>query len=1028
MLPSRVVGEDFPNAVLRSPHFEVSKLARWHRIFHSKIWRFQLIALLLFALVSGVSAAAQSTTAVILGTVTDAQAGVLAGATLTVTNVETGFVRTFVTGDDGRYRISGLLPGNYNLTAELKGFSTVDVKGLTLVIGQELPQDIALKVGVVQQEVTVTAAAPIVDTSSSEVGVGLVQREQVDSLPIAQRTGSLLALIEPATTTDPGRASRPAAYLGAGVISPAGTNYLLDGLSNLISGNGDPRDIVQEATIQEFKVILNQPEAEYGMRASGVVSVATKSGTNQFHGEAFEFFRDHYINVLDPLSQAVHNANPTANPIEPFSRNQYGGAVGGPILKDRLHFFFSYEHLNDQEYETVAPGGLKTPAVTAVYAPLEGSFRGGALFTEYFGKLDWQVNQNNTAWLRFSEQNPATNYAANGGNAAAFSGSDSSIVGWTWAAGDTWSISPRLVNQFAAQVAQSSQLSLEPKFGTPAQFSNGSVVVKFPDLTWGFSPGTFFHPFYQELRDDLTVVKGQHTFKFGGDLLNTPRNQHAVADPLGVWTFAKDYQPTVASPTFDPANPNFDWSTLASANPIQFTATYPTVQWQDESFMVGIYAQDEWKVRSNLTLNLGLRYDVQFGIWRNHLSASNYPAPGLPSFVHLGGHGDYNNFGPRIGFAWDPTGSGKTSIRGGFGITNVILQDNALQGEVYTLRQASISIKNPTWPNPYPGGGTIQQYIANNKTKPNITVNGNNVVNPLSYSYSLGVTRQLTSDLALSVEGNYTHIYNWNVSENVNTPTATTVGGNVVYTYPFPAYRQINETTPAGVYNYRGLYVRLEKRYRQRYQYLVSYTLAKQTDNYGNGSSSAPAITNFLNPSQDVGPAQYDRRHNLVLSGSANLWHGITLGGIWSLRSALPFIAYAGSDLNNDGALTDYVPGTTKVFDGIHDLNIINAWRALQVSSANPQGLAPIPLSQIQRNRYNQLDMRISKDIKFRERFTVQLIGQLFNVFGTTNYGGVGTSQVTNASTGSGKSSGSFGTFSSALPLQQGELAVRFLF
>jgi hypothetical protein len=440
--------------------------------------------------------------------------------------------------------------------------------------------------------------------------------------------------------------------------------------------------------------------------------------------------------------------------------------------------------------------------------------------------------------------------------------------------------------------------------------------------------------------------------------------------------------------------------------------------------MIGIYAQDEWKVRPNLTLNLGLRYDLQLGIWRNHLTEADYPAPGLPPFIQLGGHHDYDNFAPRIGFAWDPSGGGKTSIRGGFGITNVILQDNALQGEVYTLRQASISIANPTWPNPYPGGETIQQYIANNTAPPNVTVNGNNVVNPKSYSYSLGFTRQLTSDLALSVEGNYTHIYDWDVSQDVNTPTVS--GTTLVY--PYPAYGQINETSPLGVYNYKGVYARLEKRYRQRYQYLVSYTLAKQDDNYGNSSSSAPVLTNYLNPSADFGPAEFDRRHTLVVSGSGLLWHGITLGGIWSLRSALPFSAFAGTDLNHDGQLTDYVPGTTKVFDGANDLTIINAWRALQVSTKNPNGLAPIPRSQIESNRVNQLDIRVSKDIPIHERFTIQLIGQLFNVIGTTEYGGIATTQQENASTGSGTSSGTFGTFSAALPRQQGELAVRFIF
>jgi hypothetical protein len=987
-----------------------------YRAVFSRTWRFQFVTVLVWALAAVVSAGAQSTDAVILGTVSDAQAGILSGATITVTNTETGVTRSAVTEADGRYRLAGLPPGNYNLRAVHDGFEAIDFKGITLTIGQEVPQNIELKLGGVQQVVSVTARTPPINTTTSEVGAALVQQQQIDSLPIPQRTAALLSLVEPGTTTDVGRASRPSAALGAGAVNAAGTNYLLDGLSNVISGNGDPRDIVQEATVKEFRVILNQTPAEFGGRASGVVTVATKSGTNQFHGEGFEFFRDHYINRVDALTQAQFNSNPTANPIQPFSRNQYGGAIGGPILKDKLHFFFSYEHLDDQEYFTVAPGGLKTPAITAVYAPLEGSFRGGALFTEYFARLDWQINSNNSAWLRVSKQSPATNYAqsANGGNAAAFSSGDSSVLGWTWAAGDTWVISPTVVNQFATQVAQSYQTSTVPVFNTPAQYSSGSIQIKFPNLTWGFSPGTFFHAFYQEVSDDLTVVKGQHTLKFGADLLNTPRNQHATATTLGVWTFSKDYQPTAASPTFDPNNPSFDWSTLASASPSLFTSVFPEIDWTDQNFMTGLYVQDEWKVRPNLTLNLGLRYDLELGVWRNRLNPAGYASTvagsitgGLPPFIHLGGHGDYNNFAPRIGFAWDPRGNGRTAIRGGFGITNVNLQDNALQAEVYTMLQNSVSIKNPTWQNPY-NGQTPASFVL--KSPPNVTVNANNITNPKSYSTSLGITQQLTSDLVVSVEGNYTHMTDLIVTENVNTPDPVT---NL---RPYPLFGQINESAPVGFYNYRGLYVRLEKRYAKRYQYLVSYTLAKQTNNYNSGT----AITNFYNPSQDDGRTNFDRRHNLVVSGSGNLWHGITVGAIWSLRSSLPYTALAGTDLNSDGALTDYVPGTSKAWTS-NSLATINAWRATK-------GLAAIPASQIQTNKYNQLDARISKDFVFHERFRLQVIGQLFNVFGTDNYGGVGTTQVTNASTGSATSSGSFGTFTAALPRQQGELAVRFLF
>ncbi len=994
------------------------KQAAWRGrvLLEDSAFQFAVLAVWIFMRV--VSAGAQSTDAVILGTITDAQGALEPGVTVTVRNPETGLTRTSLTGDDGKYRVAPLPPGTYDLKAERQGFAAVEIQDLVLTIGLEVPQNLTLKLSSVEQTVTVRSEAPVVEIASSEVASEVVERQQIDSLPITQRQVAMLALLEPGTTPDVGRVSRPLASIGAGAVNAAGSNYLLDGLSNVISGNGDPRDLVQEAVVQEFKVILGQAPAEYGGRAAGVVTVASKGGTNQLHGEAFEYFRDHYINRVDTITQAQYNSNPTAFPIQPFSRNQYGVEIGGPIQNDRLYFLFSFEELNDQEYFTVSPGGGKSPAVTAAFAPLEGSFRGGALFREYFGRLDYQFSPKNSAFLRFSEQNPATNYAqnANGGDAAAFSGSgDSSVRSWTYALVDSWLISDKTVNQFAAQVAQSWQLSTAPHFNTPAQYANGSIQINFPDLTWGFYQSTEFHPFYQEVRDDVTRTASQHTFRFGVDELRTPRKLDAPATPLGVWTFAKDYQPTAASPTFDPQNPNFNWTTVASATPIKFTTNFPQLNWQDENLMQGFYFEDEWKVRPNLTLNLGVRYDLQTGVWRNHLSASLYPVP-LP-YVKFGGHGDYDNLAPRMGFAWDPLKDGRTVVRGGFGIVNVNLQDNAFEGEITTLRQTQITITGTTanpipWPDPY-NGLTYQQYLAAHpQSALNTSTNANNVYNPQVFTYNLGVARQFKSDFALSVEGLFTHMKGLVVSENVNTPNPLTG------LRPLPAYGQINESAPIGNYNYSGLFVRLDKRFSKRYQYVVSYTLAKQTDNY----NSTTAITDFYHPSLDDGLAVTDRRHNLVVSGSVLLRYRITVGAIWTLRSSLPFSALAGGDLNNDGAITDYVPGTGKNSRDIgQTLAIVNAWRATK-------GLAPIPRSQIESNRYNQLDARVSKDIDLGERFKLQVIGQLFNVLGTNNYGGVGTTQQANASTGSATAGGTFGTFTAALPLQQGELAVRVVF
>jgi hypothetical protein len=399
--------------------------------------------LLALVLASAISGRAQATDAAIIGNVTDSQGGALPGATVTATNQETGLVRTAVAGDDGHYRLAPLPPGTYALNAQQKGFATIELKGLVLTIGLELPQDVTLQVGSTAQVVTVTANQQTVETTSSEVASDIVDRVQTDTLPISQRQTALLALLEPGTTSDVGRVSRPLASIGAGQVNGAGSNYLLDGLSNVIAGNGDPRDLVQEAVVQEFRVILGQAPAEYGFRAAGIVSVATKSGTNDFHGEAFEYFRDHYINRVDSITQAENESNPAAYPIQPFSRNQFGGEIGGPIKKNKLYGLFSFEELNDQEYYTVAPGADKIAALNTVYAPLEGSFRGGALFREYFGRLDYQFTPGNTAFLRYSQQAPALNYSATGGNAAAFSGSgDSDTRSQTLALEDSWVMSP----------------------------------------------------------------------------------------------------------------------------------------------------------------------------------------------------------------------------------------------------------------------------------------------------------------------------------------------------------------------------------------------------------------------------------------------------------------------------------------------------------------------------------------------------------------------------------------------------------
>jgi hypothetical protein len=239
----------------------------------------------------------------------------------------------------------------------------------------------------VEESVTVRGQAPTVETTKSEVAA-VVTAQQIDTLPVEGRSAITLSLLLPGTSTDATRAQRPGASVGLGGLSTAGTNYIVDGMNNMISRAGDAREDIPQSAIQEFKVIVSQAPAEYGGRVGGVVNVVTKSGANQLNGEAFEFFRDKSLNRVDLYTQQNHDLQGT--PIPDFSRHQFGGSVGGPVLLNRLHFYASVERTDDQQFFTVKTGKPQ------YYSSVEGVFQGGSLANSFFGRTDLQINSRST--------------------------------------------------------------------------------------------------------------------------------------------------------------------------------------------------------------------------------------------------------------------------------------------------------------------------------------------------------------------------------------------------------------------------------------------------------------------------------------------------------------------------------------------------------------------------------------------------------------------------------------------------------
>jgi outer membrane receptor protein involved in Fe transport len=932
---------------------------------------------------------AQVTDAAIVGTVTDSQGGLLQGVNVTARNTETGLTRTTVSAADGKYRLANLPTGPYDLKAELLGFSIAEVKGAALTVSLELNQNFSLSPGGVQQSVTVTAEAPAIESSSSEVASAVIAQQQIDSLPIPGRQPSQLSLLLPGTGTDSTRTKRPSVSIGVGSINLSGTNFLVDGVMNLISRGGDTRDIIPQTAVQEFRVITSQTPAEYGGRSGGVISLVTKSGTNLFHGEVFEYFRNKVLQRPDVYTDAQDKV--LGKPDPNYERNQYGGAFGGPIIKDRLHFYLSWERSDEKQYLTVNTGQPQ------FYSALEGTVRGGLLLNSYFLRGDYTINDKQNLFSRAFKQDSTYFCDGCGGTVTGFGAGNSVVPGWTYATGHTWIISPTIINQLTLMIAQSWNDSRTTAEAPPQYAGIGSVVYKFPSMTWGYAPGMGFHSFYQQVREAVSFHVSKHNIKAGFDTLNVPVNLTPAQIPATTWTFSTDQY-------FNPYDPNFSFANLKGAT--QYASTYP-YRYSNASTTYSAYVQDEWKLLSNLTVNLGARYDLQTKIWNENLSQSDYSRP-LP-LVNFAARGDHNNIAPRVGFAWDVFGAGRTVVRGGYGIVYANIQNGWFDSELTDLQRIVINIKNPSYPNPF---GSLSPSAFSSAT-PNIGITANNMVNPAVQSASLGISQALGGNLILSVDALATHVTKYPVSAAINTPLPGTTTVK-----PFSTWGTITEVEPIGTYNYHAVLVRLERRFAKRYQYVVSYTLANQKDTWDGGNTAAGvgSIVDYYNQSTSAGPSAADRRHNLVASGSVNLRWGFVLGAIWTVRSSLPFDALAGKDLNSDGSNTDYVPGTS-ADQGNRDLNLglVNAWRA-------KNGLGPIAASQIASSRLNQLDVRLSKSFALGERFRLTAIGQVFNVLGTNNLGGVGSTQVTNAL------SNSFGEILTALPRQQAELALRLTF
>ena len=566
---------------------------------------------------------AQSGDAEITGIVKDPTGTPIAHAALTLTNLDSGVARSVVSDSDGRYRFFAIPPGRYGVKAEAVGFKTESITGMVLNIGTHLDRDIGLTVGSVQEAITVTGDVPPVDTTKGDVS-GVVTNQQIDTLPVNTRQYLNLALLMPGTTQAASRTFYNNVQIGGGDRFYA-NGFTVDGVTNTWAEQGEPRQNFPEGSVQEFKVNTNQWKAEQGWAMGGVVNVVTKRGTNQFHGDAFEYWRNQALNRDNAFQKQAEQNEGIGK--APFLRNQFGGDVGGPIVRNKLHFYTSYERTQTKDTYTI----FVTPSAAQYYAADQGVFTKPSHDQMVNFRLDYQIDNNQHLFGRYSQEWNLQTWQGCGGTSES-NCYDGLIPRHAVVIGHTWTPSATMVNDFRFQYSYSAYLlgpSGEPIFTDLGQYPASRIallqpVYSFPSFRYGQGYGELGIETRWEFKDDFNLVRGAHSLKWGFDFSHVPFADDTVTNYQGTWTFSADQ-------VFNPKDP----ATIANLkNPTQFTAAIPGLYTSVPVSQYSAYVQDDWRVRKDLTLSLGLRWDREIGSFNESLNPGvirqTHPVPGRP--------------------------------------------------------------------------------------------------------------------------------------------------------------------------------------------------------------------------------------------------------------------------------------------------------------------------------------------------------------------------------------------------------------
>jgi len=952
--------------------------------------------LVILAIAPIVSSQTQITTGTIQGTVTDTNGANVPGANVEIKNLETNLTRSLTTDDGGRFVALALPPGKYSVTVSKQGFATAVAESLDLTVGQALNLPVGMKISGVQERVTITAT-PTVDTVKTESSTTL-NETTVSTTPILGRKFEDLLTLTPGVSVVQGPDGDEITFSGQrGVfnnVSLDGGDYNNGFFGEQLGGQRAAIDIPLDA-VKEFQVVATGATAEFGRTAGGIINVIPKSGTNQVHGSLFYFQR------LEALT--AHTSD--GKPLKDFRREQFGGTVGGPIRKDKAFFFTSFEgirenltraNLSDPIGATPCPVAAPTIAANEALINSNTDCQRLALINfikntrsqdeglpvkhpiknyAFLLKTDFNLTKSNQLGVSYnfdySKNTNQTFDVATYGNSANGIEGPSKINNFNVNLFST--ISPTTLNEAHFSYTR----ELRPRAATPSNVP-ADTAMGFA-TTFRFGNPFFLNPTIDELlwrthvKDNLSIVRGSHTIKFGGEWLHTLNDQvfrgffegRYIFD--GVTGFLRYASPAAAG-GFGPRTQEcisgagvVTWVTSPTPCPVGSPASGPLLLYLQNGISTGIagvpppgastiknedyglFAQDKWQVRPNFTLNYGLRWEAQIfpkpvispskTAYAALLSNPNFPSDGTL-------HSPKKEFQPRVGFAWDISKQGKSVLRASYGIyygrQNMLSQagsitDNGAQqfgifcNSTFAFSCFGAAAQPPTWPNiqPIAPGGGIPFGAS-------VRVFSKNYANPRIYTMNAGFEQELSQDF--SVYFDFTHSKGVHLTRFLN----------FARTGLFPTLGDVFVTSAVGKGLYNGFTAGVRKRMSKRYQFEANYVFSKDRDDDSNERDPfTDRSFDINNLSLDYALSDRDIRHKFNFFTFAQLGWGIEGNFRIQARSAQPITPATRTATNRNTLRKD--------------------------------------------NAYFSFDWRIQRPFKFGEKYALIPIVEMFNTFNNKN-------------------------------------------